>query len=81
MRVLKGMILVTAPKKQDSDSSLILEEDEVRKGSVYLTGSDQVKENEEVMFGDEFEEIQMGGEHRAFLMEESNVKLIFDGDK
>ena len=77
MRVLKGKVLVTAPKKQESVTSLILEEEDIRSGEVYLSGSEQISKNESVMFGDEFEEIQMGGDHRAFLMDESNVKLIF----
>jgi hypothetical protein len=74
MRVLNNKVLVTVKKKT---GGLVLEDEDVRKGRVYLSGSDQVHKNEEVMFGDDFEEIQMGGEHRAFLMDQENIKIVF----
>lgn len=80
MRVLKGRVLVTIDTKKTESELIIEQADDVRKGVVYLSGSEEVHPNEEVMFGDEFEEIQMSGDHRAFLMSDENIKLIF-GEK
>jgi hypothetical protein len=74
MRVLNENVLVVVEKKE---GGLIIEDDEVRKGKVYLSGSDEVSKDEEVMFGEDFEEIALTGGFRAFLMPVKNVKLVY----
>ena len=77
MRVLKGKVLVEIA---DRAGKIIVVDDEVRKGVVELSGSDQIKPGESVIFGDQYEELDISGSGKSkyYLMDESNIKIIFD---
>jgi len=79
MRVLNGRILV-AVKATTTDS--LVAEDNSRKGHVTVSGTTEIKVDEEVLFGDAYEEIELGprSSTRYYLMEKENVKIIYDGD-
>jgi hypothetical protein len=54
-----------------------------RRGVVTLTSSPEVAVNEEVLFGDDFEEIDLEDSRtntRYYLMHEDNIKVIFGDD-
>lgn len=79
MKVLSGRILV-AVKATTTDS--LVAEDNSRKGSVTVTGTSEISVNDEVLFGDTYEEIEIGprSSTRYLLMEKENVKIIYEGD-
>lgn len=81
MRTLKGKIVVQIPLS--SSDSLITSYDHIRKGFVVLTGSDQIQKDEEVLFGNNFEEVELPGNVKTtyYFMDESNVKVIFEKSK
>lgn len=77
MKVLQGNILVLV--KTHSENDLVQNRD-VRKGKVVVSGSNQIHVDNEVLFGDKFEEIQIekSQNFRYYLMKEDNVKIIYD---
>jgi len=82
MRVLKKRILVEVCNT--SSDPLVSTFDHIREGIVQVSGSDQIKEKDKVIFGEVFEEvsIKVTAGMRYLLMEQENVKIIFDtGDK
>jgi len=78
MRVLKGKVLVCV--KVDKVSELITTVDHKREGEVHLSGSDQVLTSDTITFGNKFEEVNVdqSKECRYLLMDESNIKIIYD---
>lgn len=77
MRVLKDKVLV-AITATTTDS--LVAETRIRKGKIYITGSSQVDIGDEIIFGDNFEEIEINREiaTRYYLMDEANIKIVFD---
>jgi len=80
MRVLKDMVLICVKnKKTDSLVSTTMN----RKGIVQLSGTEEIKIEEEVLFGEDFEEIDLNKSdplHRYYLMNKNNIKIIFEKD-
>jgi len=79
MKVLKGKSLVAI---QATILSSLVAYTYSRRGSVSISGSDQMNAGDEVLFGDKFEEIDLGltvQNQRYYLMDEENVKIIYDG--
>lgn len=77
MKVLKDRILVRIPE-QDQESKL--KGFDLSEGFVHLSGSSQIEVGEYVKIGTDHEEIEIEdtSNSRYFLMDENNVKLIFD---
>ena len=77
MKVLQGNILVLI--KTHSENDLVQNRD-IRKGKVVISGSSQIQVDNEVLFGDKYEEIQLERQNsiKYYLMSEDNVKIIYD---
>ena len=75
MRVLKERILVAI---KAMSSNVLIPTNLGREGRVEVSGSVQINPGDTVMFGENFEEIEI--EKKKFLlMNETNVKIIYDG--
>jgi hypothetical protein len=80
MRVLNGRILV-AIKTTTTDS--LVAEDNSRRGKVTVSAANEIRVNEEILFGEKFEEVselEVRGSTKYYLMEKENVRIIYDGD-
>lgn len=81
MRVLTEHILVAV---NVTTTDRLVADDSPSRGIVHVSGfSAQVKKGEEVLFGKDYEEIDLGirKKTRYYLMHESNIKIIYqDGD-
>ena len=78
MRVLKGKIIVTTQQEQ---GALIIKGDEKRRGIVAVSGSEQIQQGEDVLFGEDFETVTDDDAGQAYLlMNEDNVKIIYGGN-
>lgn len=79
MRVLNGYVLV-AIKTETTDS--LVRTQETRKGTVEISGTSQLKEGEQILFGEAFEEIELETRYqvRYLLMKEDNVKIVLGED-
>lgn len=79
MKVLQDRILVAIQSRAD-ESDLV--DRAIRKGRVAVSGSKQIKLDDEVLFGEDYEEIEVEGLPKAtyYLMHEQNVKIIYDSE-
>lgn len=77
MRVLNDKVLVRVGDK--NKSKLIVNSSEERRGVVHLSGTEEIEEGEEVLFGDKCETILETNEGNALiLMDKDNIKIIYD---
>ena len=81
MKVLKGKILVAVHLKSVVNS-LVKSHDDIDKGIVHLSSSEEIDEGLEVLFGDKYEEIVLDNfpstTTKYYLMKEDNIKIIYD---